>query len=119
MQLIVQRHTRVDVSTSICYGQTDVGLASSFDDELETIKTNLNGYSFNKIYSSPLKRCRILAENLNVSTHIEFDDRLKELNFGDWEMKSWNAIFDTRYGKEWMNNYTEMPCPKGESYIDL
>lgn len=46
------------------------------------------------IYSSPLSRCSNLAQGLGSLLNLEvcIDDALKELNFGEWEMKSWDAI---------------------------
>lgn len=34
MKLYLVRHTRVDVPSGICYGQTDVPLADSFETEM-------------------------------------------------------------------------------------
>lgn len=47
------------------------------------------------LYSSPLQRCRCLAEPLAAAlgaTSLTFDERLVEMNFGDWELKSWDEI---------------------------
>jgi alpha-ribazole phosphatase len=73
-----------------------------------------------KIYTSPLQRCNMLAEFLSESTKLPIiiDDRIKELNFGDWEMKRWNDV-DQPHLMKWMNNYETEPCPNGESYADL
>jgi alpha-ribazole phosphatase len=40
-------------------------------------------------YSSPLVRCKILASYLQSS---DFDSRLVEMNFGDWELQKWDDI---------------------------
>ncbi len=48
-----------------------------------------------RLYSSPLQRCRCLAEPLAAAlgaTSLTFDERLVEMNFGHWELKSWDEI---------------------------
>lgn len=119
MKLSLIRHTSVSVEPGICYGQSDVGLASSFENEKENLAKKINGEKFNKIFSSPLSRCKILAENLFEKEEIVFDKRLKELNFGDWELKAWNEIYSEPEGKVWMDNYQTLPALNGESYLDM
>jgi alpha-ribazole phosphatase len=119
MLLYALRHTKVDVPTGICYGQTDVNLASTFEGELTNIKDSIEGLIFDYVYSSPLIRCRLLAENLRLPNNIVFEENLKELNFGNWETQSWEAIFATKDGKHWMDNYLTAQCPNGESYYQL
>ena len=60
----------------------------------------------------------MLAQAIN-NTNIIYDDRLKELNFGDWEGKSWDAIYQTNLGKIWFDDYINISCPNGESYKTL
>ena len=113
MKIYLLRHTLVDVPSGICYGQTDVLLADTFENELAIIKNTLSNVTFEKVYSSPLTRCMRLAKKF--SCNIISDARLMELNFGDWENKSWNEIFDCEKGKRWFSNYLEEVCPNGES----
>ncbi len=117
MDLFLIRHTKVDVEPRVCYGQTDVDVAETFLSEAESIKKQIGSKHFDKIYSSPLKRCKKLSEYL-FNNVIEFDDRLMELNFGDWEMQEWDTITDSEYQK-WMNDYIETQCTNGESFLDL
>ncbi|WP_346864219.1 alpha-ribazole phosphatase [uncultured Draconibacterium sp.] len=119
MKLIAIRHTSVEVEPAICYGQSDVGLAPSFQKEREEVALRLKGFRFDKIYSSPLLRCKLLAEYLFDRESIVFDDRLKELDFGEWELKSWNAIYNDPLGKVWMDNYQNLPTLNGESYPQM
>lgn len=117
MNLYLIRHTKVDVEPRVCYGQTNVDVASTFMDEAQKVKNTIKDIPFDKVYSSPLKRCRKLS-NFLFKDEIIFDDRLMELNFGNWEMKEWDKITDSEYF-QWMNNYIETPCLNGESFIDL
>lgn len=68
------------------------------------------------VYSSPLKRCKLLAGK--ISNKVNIDNRLIEMNFGDWELRPWNEITGSDV-ENWMNNFVVTRCPGGESYIDL
>jgi len=112
MDLYLIRHTTPDVAKGICYGQTDLPLAESFDEELERLKAHLPA-TFDKVYSSPLRRCATLANQL--SGQPIFDGRLKEMDFGDWEMKAWNDIPKEQIDP-WMADFTNVGVPGGESF---
>jgi len=118
MKLTLVRHTSVDVPKGICYGITDVPLAPSFQYELEKIRQKIENNSFDTIYSSPLSRCTILASSLFPEVEIGIDNRLKEFNFGDWEMADWNTLFESEAGKTWFADYVNTRCPNGESFSD-
>lgn len=117
MQITFIRHTRVDVPKGIVYGQTDVKLAETYRSEFEHIRSELQTKQYDAVYSSPLSRCKLLAENINNCPNIQFDNRLMELNFGNWEGKKWDDIYKT--DKSWFDNYLTQACPGGESNIDL
>ena len=119
MKLTLIRHTSVDVSKGICYGITDVPVAPSFTEEVEKIRQNLEGKTFDAAYSSPLGRCTKLAEVVVPENRIQTDHRLTELDFGDWEMTNWNTISESPEGKIWFSDYVNTSCPNGESFIDL
>jgi alpha-ribazole phosphatase len=119
MQITVVRHTSVDVPTGICYGITDVPLASTFSEELIQVRQNLGSATFDFVYSSPLIRCRTLASEIVPHQTIRTDNRLTELNFGSWEMSEWNTLFESSEGKEWFADYINTQCPGGESFSDL
>lgn len=118
MEIYLIRHTTPEVKKGICYGQSDLELADSFHKELKRIKALLPDY-FDAIYTSPLTRCKQLADQLSnySSTQIE-DSRLIELNFGDWEMKAWNDISNKEL-ETWMNDFVTIAPTNGESMLDL
>ncbi len=113
------RHTSVDVPSGICYGITDVPLAPTFPTELESIRQKLTDKSFDAVFSSPLSRCTKLANEVLPGKPLRIDNRLTELDFGIWEMKDWNEIFESPEGKVWFADYTHASCPNGESFADL
>jgi len=115
MEVYLIRHTTPKIEKGICYGQTDLDLTNSFKDEAKKIKDSIFPLNENiVVYSSPLQRCLKLANTLSSSTPI-LDERLLEMNFGDWEMKSWDSINQQQL-TEWMDNFVTTSCPNGESY---
>ena len=112
MNLYFIRHTSVNVPKGVCYGQTDVPLNDSFEEEAQLVKEKLNLIPIDKVYSSPLTRCKRLANYCIDDLPIEFNDQLKELNFGAWEMQEWD---DVDY-KVWENDWINSVIPEGESF---
>lgn len=114
MEVYLIRHTRVGIEAGICYGQTDVPLADSFPIELEQVREKLPKIHDLTVYSSPLSRCRTLAEGLQLQG-VEVDSRLMELNFGTWELQRWDDI-GVGDLKAWTTDVVNQRCPDGESY---
>uniref|UniRef100_UPI0032176265 alpha-ribazole phosphatase n=1 Tax=uncultured Draconibacterium sp. TaxID=1573823 RepID=UPI0032176265 len=119
MKLYVIRHTSVAVDQGICYGQSDVQVAATFEQEKARTAEQIKNICFDKVYCSPLSRCKVLAESLFNKQQLIFDDRLKELDFGDWELKTWDEIYSDPKGKIWMDNYQKLPTLNGESYPEM
>ncbi len=112
------RHTSVNFPQGICYGATDVPVAESFFDEAQAIKNSIRESTFHEVWVSPLSRCTKLADSLFGLEGYKVDNRLKELNFGEWEKVPWKNIYNMEYGKHWMDNYAAARCPNGESFMD-
>ena len=119
MELYLIRHTTPEVGKGICYGQSDVPLAGSFEAEWAALRDGLPA-GVRGVYTSPLSRCRRLAERIagHYAVPLREDDRLRELDFGRWEMQPWNDIPEPELSA-WMNDYVHVPCPGGESYAQL
>lgn len=116
MVVYLIRHTSVDVPQGVCYGQTDVPLKPSFEAEATQTAGNLDGLSFDKVYTSPLTRCVRLADFCGYP-EAERDDRIKELNFGDWEMHCFDDISDANLNN-WYADYLHVKATNGESFED-
>lgn len=117
MEIYLIRHTSVNVPAGYAYGQTDVSLQTTFEDEALEVKQKLKDLSFDKVWTSPLSRCVQLADFCGFQ-EAEKDDRIKEVNFGDWEMKSWNEISMDSRSAEWFKDWINIPTPNGESFMD-
>lgn len=116
MKVIMIRHTSVDVPPGVCYGQTDVALKPSFHTEATEVKKKLEGLSFDAVFTSPLSRCVRLADFCGYPNAIR-DERLKELNFGEWEMQRFDEISDPRL-QLWYDDYFNIAPTGGESFLD-
>ncbi|NQX85827.1 MAG: alpha-ribazole phosphatase [Flavobacteriaceae bacterium] len=116
MEIYLIRHTTPDIDKGICYGQSDINLVSNYKDEILAVKDKVNTVTFDAVYTSPLSRCVKLAESIHT-TYFK-DSRLKELNFGDWELRSWDDI-PRDESKLWMEDFVNVSTSNGESYLAL
>jgi alpha-ribazole phosphatase len=89
MRLYLVRHLPPIVAPGVCYGSTDLPTDPAAQAlALPGLQSALPAAA--PIYSSPLRRCVVLAEALGQPVHI--DARLVELDFGTWEMQHWDDI---------------------------
>lgn len=116
MEIYLVRHTTPNIEKGICYGQTDLDICDTFEEEVTVVLSNLGEIEHAKVYSSPLKRCVKLAKT--ISTNIIEDHRLKEIHFGDWELIKWDDINRADLD-DWMNDYVNKKVPNGESCLEL
>ncbi len=119
MEVTAIRHTSVNVARGVCYGRTDVEVNhDSFQAESATTRKALSEIddNYDAVFTSPLTRCRMLAQACGYSEAI-VDSRLQEMDFGDWEMQSFDSITDPRL-QEWYDDWLNV-CPTGgESFAD-
>ncbi|HSE66681.1 MAG TPA: histidine phosphatase family protein [Gemmatimonadales bacterium] len=75
------------------------------------------------ICSSDLLRARETAEPIGQRWGVQptFDARLREMNFGEWDGRFWNAIEreDADRLKRWMESWVTEQVPGGESFSIL
>ncbi len=116
MEIYLIRHTTPKIEKGICYGQSDLDLVDGYETEFKDIAKQIPNTGGFKVISSPLKRCALLAKHFNSTP--KYDDRLKELNFGSWELKPWKAIPEEEINP-WMTDFVNVPVTQGESYKAL
>lgn len=118
MALILLRHTTPDVAPGTCYGQTDLDVAASFKTEAASSLAALP--AFQQIVSSPLKRCRKLAEfaSEKAGVPVTFDPRLIEMDFGSWEGRLWSEI-ERNEIEAWASDFYHARPHGGESVAIL
>jgi alpha-ribazole phosphatase len=115
VEIYLIRHIEPSFEKGICYGQLDVPIPNNYKEQHKGIMAKLPKV-YDAVFSSPLIRCKLLAEQ--ISTNVIFDDRLKEVNFGNWEGKKWDDINQIELNN-WMENYIEIAPPNGESLTQL
>lgn len=116
MIIHIIRHTTPDIEVGVCYGQTDLALAETFEQEAIQVKSKLFDH-YDAVYTSPLQRCSQLSKKLESPLHVT-DQRLIEYNFGDWELVPWKD-FTSEEAHTWMNNFVNQPTPNGESMLTM
>lgn len=112
--LFLIRHPRPAVAPSLCYGHLDVELYEPAITAVAGIRPLIPGNAV--VWSSPLRRCRELAQALHPSPLIHPD--LREMSFGEWEGKAWSAIEHSALN-EWAADVTGYTPPGGESAHEL
>lgn len=94
MRLWLVRHPAVQLPAGICYGATDVAAdpvhTAACADRLARLLPETVA-----AWSSPLGRCRSLADALQAQRpglRFKSDPRLAEMDFGRWEGQHWDRI---------------------------
>lgn len=96
-------------------GHTDLSLLEHKKKELIGLKSMVKGVYFDNIYCSDLIRCRETLDFLipHAKTHI--DARIRELDFGDWEGKTYFQLKNDEAYSKWLDNWYNLAPPNGES----
>ncbi|MEM6784181.1 MAG: histidine phosphatase family protein [Bacteroidota bacterium] len=76
-----------------------------------------------RLVASPLLRASHTARALSTTWNleIEHEPRLREMDFGAWDGRSWDEIEqdDAASLHAWMGDWTSTPAPGGESFADV
>lgn len=91
MRLLLVRHPRPDVAPGLCYGGTDLPALAEDTRRVHAALLATGLPHTLPVYASPLRRCADLAR-LIAPDRVRFDARLAEMDFGEWELRSWDAI---------------------------
>lgn len=117
------RHTSLKISGDICYGQTDIEVADTFDKEAERVKQQLHEKRYDAIFTSPLSRASLLCEFCGYGDRAIKDPRIMERNFGIWELSVWSEVEEmlaTHPEREqYFDHYGQVIPPGGETISDL
>jgi len=72
-----------------------------------------------KIVCSPMLRCRQTLEQLSLSCTCEFNELLREIDFGRWEGKTFSEIvqIDKNLVDSWVTESEDFSFPSGESLL--
>jgi alpha-ribazole phosphatase len=117
MNIYLIRHTAVYNPNKLCYGQSEIPLEENFTVDFDWIKDHLITGENTKFWSSPFRRCTKLAAYLS-DDKFTTDERISELNFGNWEMSEWAQI-DSKELNPWMEDFVNYTPKNGECFNDL
>jgi len=96
-------------------GHTDKGIIRGEQSGLLKIKKELTNIYFDHIFTSDLRRCQESLELLDIPAQITVDARLRELDFGDWEGKTYDELKNQKTYQNWLDNWENGMIPNGES----
>lgn len=113
MQLFLIRHPPPRLAAGVCYGQLDV---DSEDPQPAARRLRALLPAATPVIASPLRRARALAEALHPQP--VFDERLLEIDFGEWEGVAWEQI-DRQLLDAWASDVLHFVAPGGESVAML
>jgi alpha-ribazole phosphatase len=120
MNLYLIRHPTPIVDVDKCYGSTDLAVDVEECERLLPILRNTLPEGA-QVWSSPLIRCETLATMMATSQKndaVKIDSRLRELHFGEWEMRSWSDIPREQIDA-WANDTVHYRPGKGESVFEM
>ncbi len=99
------------------YGFSDIPLCDVGKQDLIKLKNKYaNTSTSRKLYiTSGLKRTNETLELLFGDVNFTVVEDFKEMNFGDFELKSHKQLENNEDYKSWINNFEEFVLPNGES----
>ncbi|MBV1832237.1 phosphoglycerate mutase [Komagataeibacter sp. AV436] len=114
--VVLARHPAVTGAEGVCYGQHDVALAEGWERMADGLRTVMQGVGCRILFSSPARRCRMVAERVAQFMNLELrvDSRLREISFGEWEGRPWSRISRTALDA-WAADVSGFAPPGGES----
>jgi len=100
-------------------GRIDLDLSERGGEQVARVAQRFAPESVARIYTSPLRRAQQTAAAIAVASGagVEVDDRLVELDYGEWDGKPL-AEMRTPRGELWFADPTFAP-PGGESLVDV
>jgi alpha-ribazole phosphatase len=121
MRLWLCRHAQVLLDPGICYGVSDVQ-ADAAGTKLAAQQLAQVLPSGCPIWASPLGRTRQLADALcglrpDLGS-VVWDRRLREMDFGKWELQAWDTIGQPAVD-EWVSNFARHAVGGAESTQDV
>lgn len=98
-------------------GSSDPGLSERGVRQVKKTRLQLRNAGIDKVFCSPLLRCRQTAELLSLPCSCRFSDSVKEIDFGRWEEKSFEEIIriDKEIVDSWVSDPDHFCFPGGDS----
>jgi broad specificity phosphatase PhoE len=120
VKLILVRHAEPAAGVrGRCYGTLDVELSERGRKQAGALAATLRDERVDLVVSSP--RRRALQTAAALGRPVDVDERLCELDFGDFEGRTYDELEreEPELFRRWMSSPTTVRFPNGESYADL
>lgn len=116
--MIFLRHPSPNIASGTCYGRTNMDIAQIGHTQIE--EALVTTPKITKLIASPALRCQKLALSLCERDKIEpiIDERLWEMNMGDFEGQAWSKI-DRSLSEIWLSDPMNNAPPNGESFAQV
>lgn len=120
LEIFLFRHGEITTKNRYI-GATDLELSEKGIQKLQYQREVLSGHFFDKIFCSPLKRCTQTYSHLDLPIETKLDERIREVNFGNWEGKDFNEISANHAGElaDWKDSPDTFIFPEGEAIQDF
>lgn len=116
MKLYLIRHGKTEANKKRLYcGQTDISLCKEGREELFSLKGKISYPTADFYMVSGLKRTSETLEILYENQAFYSMDLWNEINFGKFEMKSYEELKDREDYQTWIQDIETHVCPNGES----
>jgi len=120
MQITFIRHAITDWNaTGRWQGHSDTPISALGVRKAYLLAKRLERHTFDAIYSSPLERARHTLELALPGARPIFEDRLKELDFGEFEGRTYAENAAHPQFLAWLEDPYTRPTPGGESLEDV
>lgn len=96
-------------------GHSDIGVIRSELSRLNNLQKVLSGLNFDHVFTSDLRRCQETLAYLSIPSQVLIDYRLREINFGDWEGKTYDELKNQIAYRNWLEDWEANSIPHGES----
>ncbi|QBJ88391.1 alpha-ribazole phosphatase [Chryseobacterium gleum] len=113
MEIHLIRHTAVENPENLCYGFAEMPLKKNYINDFKALDID---HSFDAVISSPSERCCLLADYFKFNYRT--DERLREMNFGNWELKKWTDIPEEEINP-WYKDFVNIKAAGGENLIQM
>lgn len=110
------RHGKTEANEKrLYYGFSDIGLSFKGRKELFQLKKEINYPKGDLFINSGMKRTIETMEIIYENTNFLINENLKEINFGDFELKSYEDLKENKHYIKWIENIEKNEIPNGET----
>lgn len=120
-KLYLIRHGETELNNKkVYYGSTDCSLTENGIAQAKSLSSFFQKVNPEQIYVSTLRRSADTASLIfGGDRPFLVDKRIAEIDFGDWECKSFKELQGDRLYEEWCTDWQNTCPPRGESFMML